>query len=610
MTRTRHRRLAWLLCVTLLLAGSGGAYAFKGYRLSILETNDAALDAAIRAASQLKSLEASPPETMFALIGRARGDVQRIETTLSSFGYYQAEIAITVAGRNIAAPGGVSETEIADPVPVRVEIAKGPLYTLRAITLDGDAPSGARAVLDLKPGDPARAAAVLAGQPKLLAYLREQGYAFASVDAPIAYADDDAHVLDVGYRVDAKSKARIGAVSFKGLERVDEAFARRVLDLRAGEPYKTSALARGRSNLTALNVFSGVGVETADSPDDNGDAAITYVLSERKRRRVSLSIDYSTDLGVSVSAAWSHRNLLGAAEQLNLSAAGTGLGGNATSGIGYNLSAQFIKPYFLRADQQWEISAAAIKQSLDAYDQTAEIFGFYLRRNLSQRWSARAGLSAMIDDVTQKGDARHYQLFSLPMVLRYDDVETKGAVADPKGGFRTELSLTPLVSLGEKTLLFAQIQASGSAYFDMSGDGDSVLALRALAGSIQGASSFDLPPDQRLYAGGSGTVRGFRYQSIGPSFADGDPAGAASVDAVSVEWRQKVWGDWGAVAFIDAGQAGSGSLPFGGDINLAFGSGIRYYTPIGAVRFDIAVPLTKVPQNDSFQIYLSLGQAF
>ena len=71
-----------------------------------------------------------------------------------------------------------------------------------------------------------------------------------------------------------------------------------------------------------------------------------------------------------------------------------------------------------------------------------------------------------------------------------------------------------------------------------------------------------------------------------------------------------MWGDWGFAAFADAGQAGEASLPFDGKFAIGAGIGLRYYTPIGAVRADIAVPLTHVPQNDRFQIYISLGQAF
>ena len=97
-------------------------------------------------------------------------------------------------------------------------------------------------------------------------------------------------------------------------------------------------------------------------------------------------------------------------------------------------------------------------------------------------------------------------------------------------------------------------QLSGSAYFDLSGSGRSVLAMRGLVGEAYGASVFSLPPDQRFYAGGRATVRGFRYQSIGPQFPDGKPTGGTAVSAGSVEFRQRILDKYGVVAFVDAGQ--------------------------------------------------------
>src|SRR5690606_1024509 len=105
-------------------------------------------------------------------------------------------------------------------------------------------------------------------------------------------------------------------------------------------------------------------------------------------------------------------------------------------------------------------------------------------------------------------------------------------------------------------------------------------ALRGLTGGIFGASSLSLPPDQRLYIGGSGTVRGYAYQSLGPQFPDGTPQGGTAVTAATAEWRQRILEDWGAAVFVDAGQGGG--TPFSGKLYAGAGAGVRYYTPIGA----------------------------
>jgi translocation and assembly module TamA len=138
----------------------------------------------------------------------------------------------------------------------------------------------------------------------------------------------------------------------------------------------------------------------------------------------------------------------------------------------------------------------------------------------------------------------------------------------------------------------------------------SVIAIRGLVGSVQGATDFDLPPDQRFYGGGSATVRGFRYQSIGPQFVDNTPIGGTSIDAATIELRQRLWGNIGAAAFIDAGQVAEGSAPFAGRLEEGAGVGARYYTAIGPIRVDLAVPINPIPHGDSFEIYLGLGEAF
>src|SRR5699024_2119122 len=154
-------------------------------------------------------------------------------------------------------------------------------------------------------------------------------------------------------KVDAGPQVAIGDITFKGLKDVHEDFVRRALTIHAGDRYKPSKIEEARQALTQLGVFSGVSVRAADHVSADGRIELVFDVQERKQHAVTLAGTYSTDLGISLSTTWSHRNLFGNAEQLNLTVAGTGLG-NSTSGLGYTLSAQFIKPLFLRPDQTLE----------------------------------------------------------------------------------------------------------------------------------------------------------------------------------------------------------------------------------------------------------------
>lgn len=611
-----HRLLSFAAVAAFLLAASGaGAADPQGYTVSIPDTGDDQVDGALQDSSLLVSLRSKVPAPPFALIDRARGDFGRFETVLQSFGYYKAKIAIVIAGKEIndkTLPDVLDKVPAGQTVEVKTAIERGPRYTLRKIEIDGTVPPGVdtQKVMGIRSGDPAIASTVLGAQGGLLNALQEQGYAFAKVDQPAAFADDAENVLDVSFKVDAGPRATIGQISFKGLKGVSESFVRDALTVHTGDLYKPSAIEQARVKLVALGVFSGISVRAVTRAAQNGSVPLVFDVQERPRHSVAVSGSYSTDLGISLSASWSHHNLLGSAEQLNLSASAIGLGGTATAGLGYNVTAQFIKPRFLSEDREIEADLGAIKQHLDAYAQTAEMFGTYVRWKFSTLWNGTGGLTFTHDDVSQENIDRTYELLAMPVTASYDSTGLVDLLADPTKGGRASVSITPTLALGNNTLLFAILQASGSMYFDLSDNGRSVIAARALVGSIQGGANFDLPPDQRLYAGGSGTVRGFRYQSIGPSFADGKPAGASSIDALSVEYRQRLWSDYGFTAFVDAGQASTNSIPFNGGIQVGAGVGARYYTSIGAVRADVAVPLTHVPNGNAFEIYISLGQAF
>lgn len=608
----RATRIGFFAFLLAFVLPGGNVFAAdpQPYAVAIDDTGSSELNAVLRASSQLSQLRESAPAPPFGLIQRARADIPRFQTALDSFGYYQNKVTVTIDGLALTDPGLPAVLEKATAsVPVHVIIEKGPLYHLGTVKVDGAVPQSARNVLNLHSGDPAVAASVLDAGARMQVALQEDGYALADVAPPIAFADDEKHLIDVTFKVDAGRRARIGEIHFKGLKDIHASFVRKALIIKPGDLYRPSRIEEARQALMALGAFSGVTVEAAHVISPDGRIALTFDVAERARHTVTLSGIYSTDLGVSLSAGWSHHNLFGNAEELNLKAAGTGLG-TASRGLGYNLSAQFIKPLFLEPNQTLELSLSSVKQQLESYDQTAQTLAAYVRRKFSNLWSGGVGVSLLYDQVTQQGVTRLYQLASLPVTVNYDSTGIKDILGDSISGARLSLAVTPTQSFGAGSLTFAVLQASGSTYFDLSGNGRSVVALRALAGSILGGSNLQVPPDQRLYVGGSATVRGYAYQSVGPQFADGKPMGAKSVDAATAEFRQRIGKDWGGVAFVDAGQASASGPPLSGAVRVGAGVGARYYTAIGVVRADVAVPLTPVRGGDSFELYIGLGQAF
>jgi translocation and assembly module TamA len=467
-------------------------------------------------------------------------------------------------------------------------------------------PPEARNSLGLSPGAPAIAADVLTAQQRLLTAIREAGHPLAKVDLPPVTLQPDQNLLNVTFRVDAGPYANIGRIEITGLKTVNEDYIRRRLLLQSGQRFSPIRVEQARQDLASIGVFSVVRISPGEHLDPNGTIPVVIDVTERPLHSVDVGAAYSTDLGVNLNAGWHHRNLFGNAEQLNITG-GIQLGGNDVVKPGYNLGVQFLKPDFLMRDQTLEIDLGAIKQSLEAYDQRALTQKIAINRKLLAHWTVSIGLSGEQEEITQEGVERQYELIGLPMSVRFDNTNS---LLDPTSGFRAAILLTPTQSLGHNNATFVIGQISGSAYFDLSGGGRSVIAMRGLTGKAFGVDLFSLPPDQRFYAGGSGTVRGFRYQSVGPQFPDGNPTGGTAISAGSLELRQRILDKYGVVAFVDAGQVTANGAPFTSNWRVGAGIGARYYTSIGPIRLDVAIPLNREPHGDAFELYIGIGQAF
>jgi translocation and assembly module TamA len=624
-----------LLLSALWLASSARAADPQAYQVDLASVGNDDINQTLKATSDLLSLRTSAPVSPFGLIARARSDTDRLKTALESFGYYESHVTININGLPLTDPSlGEALTALPQGSSARVAVSfsLGTLYHLRRIDIDGEVPPpiNARETLGLSSGQPAVAATVLAGGAHLLSAMQEQGYAFAQVDAPVAYEAADAPVLDVSFHVVAGTKVRIGEIHVEGLQRVHESLVRRRLLLHSGEIYKPSAIEAARHDLLGMNVFSQVSVQVGSKADESGDVPITFKLRERLRHSINLSAAYSSDLGGSGGVTWTDRNVFGNAEQLSVTANLTNLGGSDTTGTGYDTGVKYVIPDFLHRDQSLQFAVSAIKQQLQAYDQTAQTASVTLSRKLSSVWTVSAGLSATDETILQVVNALpnasgvivpvsakfDYTLLAVPFKVIYDSTNLPTALEDPRHGFRGSLTLTPTLAIGHPNATFLISTLSIATYFDLNNllpiaPGRSVLAARALAGVAEGAGELSLPPDQRFYAGGTSTIRGYGYQLVGPMFPNTDnPTGGTAITTGGLEFRQRLYTNWGFVAFVDAGQVSASLKPLPDDIRVGAGAGVRYYTPIGPIRFDLAVPVDRRAGEDSFEVYIGLGQAF
>jgi translocation and assembly module TamA len=588
------------------------------YRTELAASGNAALDITLAAASQLRALQDSAPTEALGLVSRAAADIDRLQHAMESEGFWAGQIGITVAGQPPGAPN-LAETLATAPQPVIVQVtaAPGPLYRLRRVEAQASTPED-QAVLDqamttpfgLAPGDAARAEAVLAAERSLLQRLLAAGYPLASLVRRQVTVDHASRSMDVVWTLAPGPFARFAVPEVAGTERMDPGFLARQAAPLAGQPYSPEALEKQRAALMGLGAFGSVRARAAERLDAAGRLPVTFTVAERPRRALGGSVAYETNYGPSVRAWWEHRNLFGGAERLRLEAevARIGVGnagdaGNMTYRLGGTLTDQGVLGW---PGLTLQASSYYLRERLDAYDRDAITAAAIFQRPITPQLTLRAGPQLDFGAIGPPGGNQlPYQILGVLFGARWDTTDN---LLNPTRGWRLDGTVAPSLSLANSAP-FLPLRVTGTTYWDLFGDKGSVLAARGSFGSLLGSGRSSVPRHLRYYAGGGGSVRGYDYQSIGPRDARTKPDGGASIIEASLEWRQHVYGDFGAVAFVDMGNVSTGGLP-GGQPRVGAGMGLRYFTPIGPIRADIALPLMKQQGSSGYGLYLGIGQAF
>ena len=584
------------------------------YRVEVTPQDDDALVSAIRAVSQLIRLEETAPTDGYGLLARARADLPRLAEALRAEAFWGGAARIEIAGQDVTRPeASPPAADPANPLPVAVILTPGPRYRIGQILIRAE-PAQEDALVEqaasdlrLAEGDPARPADILAAEEALLLALRRAGYPLASVVARDAVVDHDTKTMDITWRIAPGPLADFARPSVAGTTRTNTALLERLAARRLeGQPYSPERLERARRVMMGLGVFSFVRVQEAPALDQAGRLPVHFQVQERPRHAVGGRLGFETNYGLTASGYWEDRNIFGGAERLRLEGEVARIGETGVDNATYRAFATLRTPEFLGRDLQSVSQIGAVRERLWAYDRDAALASFTLEHRLSDTMAISGGPNYEEGRIGRYGDMNDFRLFGVMGTFRYDNTTNP---LDPRQGQRFSISATPYYSALDSNK-FARMLAMGSSYFDITGDGGSVLALRAALGSAPGADRDEITLDKRFYAGGGGSVRGYTFQSIGPRDAGNRPLGGASLVETSVEWRQRLTRSWGVAAFLDAGSVGEEAKPDFSGLRAGTGLGVRYLTAIGPIRLDVGVPLDRQKDDPSFAIYIGFGQAF
>lgn len=579
------------LAVLVLLAAP--ARCEIAYSVEISGAPDSAVQADLHDVSQLVSLEDHPPLSENALRQRAEADKDRLEQALNAGGYWSARVAIPIDFSR-------------RPAAVTIKVTAGPLYHLAHIAflrpdgrpdpfLERREPD----VFGLKPGGTAGSADILGAEPRIVAEYGLWGRPFAKVTGRRVVVDDGTRSVDVTYTVEPGHEAAFGPVSIQGLRHLDPAYVENRIAWQRGAPYASTAIEETRKALLDKGLFSQIRITPIDQPGADRQIPITIALTERARHSVGIGASYNTSLGFGTRAYWENRNLFGGAENLRVT------GDFAESRLG--LLAEFRNPDFLARNQDFVVTAELASDAPPAYTSRRERLFIGIERQAG--WLLFGG-GPQVEHAIARELARslsfHDTLAGLPLYFRYDSTND---LLNPTAGDRAAATVAPDHGIAGKPLDFVSARLSGSHYETL---GERVVLAGLLAlGSVAGVARDALPVDKRLFAGGGGSLRGYGYQMAGPLGPGNKPLGGRSSIELSAELRIRLTDTVGIVPFIDAGNVYEKPLPDPGrKILYDAGIGARYYTAIGPVRLDVATPLSRRAGDGSFQIYVSLGQAF
>ena len=559
-----------------------------------------------------------PPKSLALLKRRCEGDFPEMQKVLRSFGYFRGTIKLEIIPPKAteAKDGGPSSvirqpsSVVRYPAAVRFEVDTGPRFTFSKINihLAPDTPQGvlpppSPAALKLVQDAPYNASLVVKTGEAILTRYKKNGYPFPKISHRDVTADFKTNHVEVSFQVSPGPYARFGPTRVTGLERLKDQYVYELIPWKEGEPYDIRQINAARQTLFDTNLFGIVAFKNPEKVDVQGQLPMTAELTERASRTVRLGLEYTTDHGPGFNGSWTHRNLFGMAEKLTASAI-------LNSEI-RTAALRFDKPMFLNRDNTFISRISFNDETTDGYDATSGIATAILQQQFTKTFRVGGGLgfrlSRVKDNATDKRNT--YQLY-VPLTA---DLDTRKNILNPIQGYHLSLAMAPCQDISRSDIRFFRYVLGGSTYYNFNRGDWIVVAVQAAFGQIFGIDHDKMPADLRFYPGGGGSIRGYGYQMAGP-LKGNTPLGGLSMLTGSLELRFKVTEAIGIVPFVDAGTAYLDTVPDFSEQDMLYGAGLglRYYTAIGPVRLDVAVPLKKRPGgvDSDYQIYVSIGQSF
>jgi outer membrane protein assembly complex protein YaeT len=572
-----------------------------------------------------------------AFFDRARfdADLKRMQAFYADRGYPDAR----VTGFD------VKLNDKQDSVDITVTIDEGEPVRVAAINFvgfDDEVPAPhldtLRNETPLKVGEPRDRALVVTTHEMALNELKDHGYPYAKVETSEDVGPDGKSAT-LTFSAAPGKIAHIGSIEIQGNKSVSARVIERELTFKTGDLYQRGVLQDSQRRLYGLELFQFANIEPLNQELQPAEVPIRITVAEGNHQRVNFGVGYGTEEKARVDGEYHHVNFFGGARLAGAHA--------RWSSLDRGIRLDFNQPYFFAPHFSFGAEAQQWRTYTPAYDSTVTGAKATVTHQGTDRTSWAISLTNEHTDSTVAPDVlSDVTLYNNLIALGLDPTtgkqrgtlnamgfdlqhSTADSLLDARRGYQFAFHTEQAGRFVPGTFNYYAVAVDGRHYLPI---GDKVVfASRLQLGNIRpsGNDQLNVPFSKRYFLGGATSLRGWGRYEVSPlSVPDplcetcppsGLPIGGDSMMSFSEELRAALRGKLGAVVFLDGGNVWADSWGMNvRDLRYAVGSGLRYQTPVGPIRFDFGYQLNPVlelrvdgePQPRRWRIHFSIGQAF
>jgi outer membrane protein insertion porin family len=439
---------------------------------------------------------------------------------------------------------------------------------------------------------------------RIMDFLAEQGYLEARV-SPQVRIDQQEHRAFVEFTVKEGLQITVSDVNIIGTQRVRQNVVTRALRFHRGEILTLSDIRESVRRLYRTGLFRVVEIKPLLGDSQNGERVVNVRLEEMDFGQVEAGIGYGTFDRFRASLEASYGNMFGIGQKAGVRA--------HASFITQKLELSFSDPWIFGFPVQADANVYYEHHDEPSYEAIFKGLVFTLGKQITEKTSIH--LSQRYEDVTWMNvvdtlsqDVEAKDTHSMIASYVFDD---RNNLFNPTRGMYYSLD-TEIAGLGRpETNQYIKVTCDWRYYWSALSPWYLSSALRFGLGREYGQSD-EIPIQERFFAGGSHTVRGFAENKVGPLTQDGTPLGGRTLLVVNiVEGRYPLYKMIAGALFLEAGNVWeSWKKTDPSELRWASGVGLRVNLPLGVVRLDYGFNLDRRPGESIGAFHIDMGQAF